>query len=389
MSVAYIGPDQDPTLTEALVTARASLPATNVLVAYDAWPQDWRGPFHAVRGAGGTWAYAIRHDVETIERSLILHKEPRASALRLDGWRLRTGTPWVGTPGTSGVAVLRSLWDRRAGGAPAPTWMIDPACGSQSAEWDQPNELDHTARDWSSAPERGALWVHEYDANAAYLAAAGVVPVAQWRLHARRPQDCRRPDGQLLPGLYLVELAPWHARPLPHPAGPAANLGGPVVLSHITLGLLDRLETAGVYGGYRIIAGNVCDKSTRLFRKWSETLRDMIYSPDRDDVSVACGKAAKAAYREAIGLMGRQEGRIYRPDWRAAIIAQARVTIWWRAWQIGTDTGRWPTAIHVDALRYASDYGDPIRAVPPHLPMRAARLGGFKVKRSQLLRGEK
>lgn len=335
-------------------------------------------PYASWTPGDGRWCYLVRHDASTIGRVPLLTESPTESVDNLREWRAWTGSPYSGTPGAAGCTHLRWTHGRRAGSTREPTWLDRFAVGTM---WGTPDEGQLVMR--ATEPPPAGLYLHEYDANAAYLAAALAVELGRWtpQRRWRTPEAGAGWD----PGLYAVELEPWTSPiPLPNPAGNVltgtyelGTVRPRVVLAHPTLDLLSTLQEQGLYGGFRVVAARTSDRRSRVLRPWAENIRDGMYDGKVSDPVAA---TLKASYRECIGLMGRPGGRIYRPDWRAAVVALTRVNLWRRAWHIGTTTNRWPYAIDTDALAYLSPDPDPVASSPLRLGER--KLGHFKVKRT-------
>jgi hypothetical protein len=89
--------------------------------------------------------------------------------------------------------------------------------------------------------------------------------------------------------------------------------------------------------------------------------------------------ALKEAYRQAHGLMNREGGRCYRPDWYSAIVGQSRANLWRKMFTAWHQHGRKPLRVDVDNVWYASDSPDPVTAAPPNfkVPEGAHKLGAF------------
>jgi hypothetical protein len=139
-----------------------------------------------------------------------------------------------------------------------------------------------------------------------------------------------------------------------------------------TLALLDQLTSEGVYGGFEVIEGYACETS-RVTREWAERLRDAhtlwdgaLAQADSPEFR-ALKAAAKACYRETIGLFGREGGRVDRPEWQDTIVSYARVNLWRKLWKAGKATGRWPVEMNRDTAWYpvpeGSTGGEPIEGL--------------------------
>jgi hypothetical protein len=90
--------------------------------------------------------------------------------------------------------------------------------------------------------------------------------------------------------------------------------------------------------------------SRRLLRWWHEKLRDARRAAaEVTEVS----EAVKRTANEAIGLFGKPGGRIYRPDWQAFVIDQARANLLRKVYARWSQSGIWPLRVTgVDALWY-------------------------------------
>ncbi len=124
----------------------------------------------------------------------------------------------------------------------------------------------------------------------------------------------------------------------------------------------------------------------RLLRGWSETLertyRETVCMGTWATAGVEANKvaaAAKAVYRESVGLLNRATNWMYRPDWHYSIIALARCNLWRKMWKVGRDEDRWPLAIDVDNVAYGSADPDPVASIPKALNL-GDYPGQFKVK---------
>src|SRR5699024_3086908 len=82
-----------------------------------------------------------------------------------------------------------------------------------------------------------------------------------------------------------------------------------------------------------------------------------------DEPSALAVSVLKGMYKSRIGDFNRPGSRIYRPDWRDMILAKAVANGYRKLRKIGSTSGRYPIAWHVDAALYTSD--DP---TPPTLP---------------------
>jgi hypothetical protein len=318
---------------------------------------------------------------------------------RFDAWQARTGRAWHGTPGVAGISLLRANAAGVKGAAAGrrqtiPRWMLpDHIPGNVITAG---LERDYT-KDWQPGSLELGAHRHEYDTNMAYLAAAMVARVARDGLEHLPGLLADERRERKLAGYFLTDMDPWQDNRLPDPAGYRSALAkgldpartaatGKLVrwVTGPTLDLLDELQEAGLHGGYTILDAWAAPGVTTL-RPWAELLRDVIGEARAvgDDATTAAGKAA---YREAIGMLGRPGGLIYRPDWQSAVVAQCRANLWRKLRTIGMRTGYWPAAIDVDAVTYATDVSDPRElAASLGMALDAGKLGAWKHKGTQLL----
>lgn len=299
------------------------------------------------------WAGGTRHP--------ITEGPPTVTARRLDDWYDLTGCCYRGIPGIAGTALLRQLAGQRR---PSPLWHHDspPSAYEPELRWTRPGPTQ---------PPTPPIGETVLDANRAYLAAALTAEVAAGALHHFHHNEAP----VVVPGIgqagwwRLAVTPPWHHETLmPAPIRPGQRN---VWVTTPTIKLMAQLAQQGCYA-FPEITESMTAPGRRIFRTWAETLDHAIKTvrwvdntPDQPLTTTL-----KQAYRETIGLLNREGGAIHRPDWSATIIAQARATLWRKAWTHGNTTGQWPTNIDVDALTYTTT---------PNLPIGPA-LGQFKVK---------
>ncbi len=292
-------------------------------------------------------------------------------------WHEWTGIPWRDTPGATGLALMDATVPQiLVKGRPSkPTWKPkDPGPeGASEAPW--------TAHTWPGPTGVTALpHRHGYDCSRMYLAAAGQCEhLAPFTL---RRQVGRSSFDPKMGGWWKVRLAPWIDQRIPHPAGPG---GDERWITTPTAILLSKLADDGVYGGFEVLDSRI-GEGKRLLRGWAETI-------ERTYTETVCmgtwtteeveanrvAAAAKAVYRESIGLLNRDTNWMYRPDWHYSIIALARANLWRKMWRVGQAEGRWPLSIDVDNVTYGAATPDPVEAVPRVFTL-GDRLGQFKVK---------
>lgn len=278
------------------------------------------------------------------------------------------GVPWADGTGHTAERLILATHPRERGGVLLDTAPVVPE-PARAGNLEQP----YSWRRPLTARERGAGWVHVFDANAQYLSAWGTaelghgVPVHHdgpgfdpkvaglWRVPGGL-------DGLATPATPLLP-APWTLR--------REWYTTPTMVRALEAGL--GLDFPAVVESWR------WPRRSRFFRGAAERLRDaraeaaaVLAEPapaaDADDAAVdlwarrrVCARAAadavKALYAVHTGrlLMARAEGaRWYRPDWAHTVKATARVNLHRRLAKIAAA----PFTVNVDALAFADDEPD-------------------------------
>lgn len=289
--------------------------------------------------------------------------DPADMTYRMRRYHELTGVAFHGTPGVSGTSMLR---DRYRG--KAPRWMgtfgaIEPAAMDTEAPYV-----------WTSPYGVQFPYSHRYDANLHYLGAANVTEVALDELK----RTGRREFSARAAGYWKIVVPPWNEKRLPHPANGVA--GEEKWVTTPTLELLAQLADDGLTVMPDVLDSWTCDRTGRVFREWATRIADGLrevstneaYASDQDALTLAL----KGTYRQALGLLYRSGGRIYRPDWFHANKGMARCNQF-RRLRKAAAAGRWPESIKSDAVTYGSNDPDPVTAVPPVFELRSGP-GGWK-----------
>lgn len=347
-------------LTSAAVAAlRRCGPATD--------PAPWKA------GADGPF---IRYELGDGKRSVIVAEWERMAESRcplwhpdlsmidfigrLSAWHTATGYAYRGTPGVAGTAILRGVLEGRRK-TPDPRWFLS----HKEDAWTNAEQAYHP-RQWGREPEAAegsGVWEHEYDIRHAYPAAMSSVYVARDDLRHR--PDVLEFDPSLA-GFWLVDIEAWTIAELPDPAGyPTARRAGRRTrwVTSPTLALLDQLGADGVHPGYKIrdawlAKGYQELKPFRLMLR--DATRTVTPDPDADPGQLdAIAAGLKLCAQEALGMAARNGGRTYRPDWWAAVIAQARSNLWRKLWTARESHNSVPLRVKTDAVYYLSNAADP------------------------------
>jgi hypothetical protein len=261
--------------------------------------------------------------------------QPWDAVARLTWWREHTLTDYHGTPGLSALDALRRSLARADGRGPAV--RVDRPEIAGQAPVQAVSELVWRRR---RAKERTG---YRWDMRAAYLAAASSAELG-WGA----PRQTGPDPEQGAAGWYRIVC----------PEG-GYVVGGVPVIDPDRIGRRDRTAWVAepVVSFLREVGRpvEVVDSWTsptrgRLLRTWAEQWRDVLA---RVHTRHGGRPLVKAAYVQAIGLLGRPGGLIYRPDWHDTIRAQARASMLRRIRRVADNTGGvTPVSVNIDAVYY-------------------------------------
>lgn len=315
-------------------------------------------------------------------------------------WHEMTGSAYRGTPGMSGVAILRAHHSRvraqRVAGARniEPTWL--PKTPGKVGY-----ELPYGLHMWQAPPaEKPHAWEHGYDVVGQHLAAMITVEVSAVGLRqtGRIEFDPRRA------GWWLIEASPWWDPRLPDPMGYLPDQDNVVArwVTTPTAKLLADLAAQGVHGGFAVLDSWTGPGTRRVLKPFAERIRDGLAVLARVEHSPMLSmwqrrnlplmrRALKQCYAETNGLFQSDGGRVCRPDWFSSVVAEARANLWRKLYRVQAATGRSPLRVDVDNVWYASDSADPVASCPPGFTLTITdepgtyRLGRFKVSGSRMV----
>lgn len=274
-----------------------------------------------------------------------------------------TGTAFYATPGVTGLALMRECTSL----SEAPRWSHPAKPGLAPIR-----HAEDDYRAWDQPGNAVGAFEHTYDAIGMYLGTVGAVRLPIGELAYARGGWFNPKLG----GYWQIVRPTWNNPNVPHPCGNHHPESGLIWVTTPTMELLAELADDGLLEMPDVIASWTA-KSGRVLRQWQERLRNALAGLDDND-QPEMRRAIKATYAEAIGLLGREGGRVHRVDWRHHIIGQARVNLFRRMWRLGDRTGRWPVRVRVDAITYASDEFDAVAGCPNGLPL-GEGLGKFRV----------
>jgi hypothetical protein len=283
-------------------------------------------------------------------------------AARLAAYIETTGTAWAVSNAITGQNLIERTRTR------ASKRLIDPATPPPPAT---AANLAETDLYWQRPPtpiEAGQKYVHAFDKNGMRLSAMGAVYVGVGAAE-HSPGAAFDPK---VPGYWLINPGTWERDMLPNWADPTSR--GRTGSIWQTTPTLDQALRAGWWDGtvldawlWPAIDGvRATRPGARYFEQAYELLRDARerLHPARgtDPTLTAVERGLKVSYTAPIGKYGAKstEGnRLYRPDWQHHIMGMARANLLRRLDTIAKDTGRYPLAVAIDCVLYASDNPDP------------------------------
>ena len=314
--------------------------------------------------------------------------DPAALATRLDLYARHVGVPYGRSAAYSGHDLLLRLDARRkivldGPASPPPVH----ASGAGLVTFQRAPAEDEARRPF----------VHSYDLTAAWLAAAQGT-----RLGVGEPVHQDHPGfDPRLPALWRVSPPGWDTWAIPDPFKGRRRRDDGTAWYYTPL-----LALAADLLGTQItpLEAWIWPRHTRYLDLWAGELNTARlalagtppgYRPVDPDTAAVLA-ALKDTYSGAITLFGspqlvadsdtgREQHKLFRPDWALTVIATATARLYRKILQAEEATpGWWPLAIERDNLLYASDQPDPAKACPP--PMKLGnQLGQVKNKGSALM----
>lgn len=237
------------------------------------------------------------------------------------------------------------------------------------------------SRAWTGEIPDGTEHVALFDRNGSYMSACSSVPVAPNKLTHTGPLDVVERKNRA--GIVCIENFEWTRTDIPHPLGRAVEGVEPGGLAWITtshLEFLDQWAAKGIMPVVKVVDSYTGIRNTSLFEpyyKWTKMVRESTSGDER--------VAAKQAMSRAIRSLHPRKARspFYRPDWHKALLAQAAIRHWIKAFQAVEQGAALLQIGVVDEVAFAVPPGeDPTLWVPPGYRLGA---GYGEVKHKELL----
>jgi hypothetical protein len=293
-------------------------------------------------------------------------------AQRLGAYNRLVGVPWRYTAGVSGCAALRAAYANQAKAEDQPLWLYRGPRGMRGAGpliWESPQQ--------PAGDTRGE--VHAFDVNAMFLAAMKNASLAWGRLSPYSGLfDPRYPGWWEIEAADVpAELYDGKTRP---PVFPASHIHkGSAVLSTPVVKYLGEL---GVHPG--ILTATVSQNPHPVSRRVAETwikaraeLTDRHSDPgDRERLL----PSIKATYTETVGMVAREGGSIWRPDWSATWSDLARMNML-RRLDRAAHVGYRPLRVRTDAAYFLCTADHDLSVIADRLGIGTAP-GTFKLEKS-------
>lgn len=342
------------------------------------WQDGGRGALVAIpswtAGEGGRLHQITRDD----------HPTAAQLAHRIDRFATVWGLPYRWSCAVTGVERLQHLHrDPRSTTISRVVTMPEPftirGAGEREIAWRRP----------LTEPETQMRQLVGYDANAAYAAAANSLSVGldvdpehltgNVRFDQHRPGTWRVPDAAAIayPGDGLMPAA---ADLLFLQPDGSAWCTTPTLALLASWGVTPTIDEAWVWPAKA--------RGARIFDTFVTAVREALvaFPRDGDPEAQLLRQTVKNVYTDGFGRLAKNQGPDtapaqpwWRPDWNRAIVANAAARTLRTAVKVGQVSGRWPVAIHIDALYYAAPAGDPTQVAPEGLDLHPTQIGKYKV----------
>jgi hypothetical protein len=271
-------------------------------------------------------------------------------------------TPYMRSPGLTGTRLMTAVHGSKS--ALFPVEPPPPAL-RQTHIYHSPAE-DFAWIRALTPEEQEYQYLHAYDKNAMYLGASGSARLGTGDWTHLDPADLWGTDIGAYPGYYRIdrEALSYHDYDLPSPLDPSGYYASrqPEQI-WVTAPALEVALQCGV--PVDISEAYVWQKSSRYLEPWQaqlvearRTLRARDYTPNIALQVFKDTYAQSIAWLDGHWLAGTSGNRLYRPDWRHAVIAQAAANLYRNAVR-AVQRGAHIVSIATDCLYVVSNCPDP------------------------------
>lgn len=242
-------------------------------------------------------------------------------------------------------------------------------------------------KSWTYAVPEHTQYVTLFDRNGSYMSAMSSVPVAPNRLIHTGSLGTDTTARRNLAGLFRIRNFEWERTDIPHPLGRTVEGIAPgelVWISGSHMDFLDQWAAKGIVPVVEVTDSFTGRRNTSLFEryyKWTKTVREQTTGDDRVEAKRAMSKAVRALHPK------QARSPFWRPDWHKAVLAQAALRHWIKAFQAVEQGATLLSIGAVDEVAFAvpADVEDPKLWVPPGYRLGA---GYGEVKHKELLVGD-
>lgn len=256
----------------------------------------------------------------------------------LSALRATLGVGIEGTPGQTAEMLLRGSLARKGEFAPLTLPEVLPAVSEPVLNWIRGLDPD----------EQACTWVLAIDRRSAYLQSMSLVDVGLGDPeHVGRLDDWRALVWT--PGYYHAQLNPWPEVLMPDPLGRGLAVGDgerwlttPSLRLAAQLGLVADVDEAWVW---RRKSRALASIARRIFKARAT------FAAAAPSLVPVADPLLKRAYTELVGRLRMEAHRgtpLYRPDWHATVVADARSRVWLGAYAFLKISSKSPAAINLD-----------------------------------------
>ena len=274
-----------------------------------------------------------------------------------------------GGPAFTAELLLRGVLGRRGEAVPLDDMTADACTPEPELQWVRPLDADEHDRPLLLAIDRRGAYLLSMRLCDLGLGEPQSLEVLEWQRYVWTP------------GYYHARLKRWPHLYVPDPLAidaPAEDwhwLTTPTLRLAETCGLVLEVDRALVWPRKSRVLKPVADKIIAARQTFARTAPELVKFAD---------PLLKRAYTELVGRLRwhkHRGGPLFRPDWHAQIVADARARVWAAGAHYAHETGRAPVAAVVDCWYVLADTAE----LPPGFDPRFWRLD--KVLPAEKVRG--